>query len=133
MHRTVSNMQMTGFQRRKRVLKVLFFVSEWQDVRYCKEAAASPLNGGEVSVRFLSLTFFWRRTFLASILMGDLLKHIQHPHNFNLSSAPQRVVSQTNISLNPALTLCLLLLCTCDYHWGIGPRGASGSDLQWRH
>lgn len=61
--------------------------------------------------------------------MGNLLKHIQHPHNFDLRSVPELVISQTNISQYPAVMLCLLLLLvwgTGDYPWGISPLWALG-------
>lgn len=60
--------------------------------------------------------------------MGNLLKHIQHPHNFDLRSVPQLVISQTNISQYPASMLCLMLLVvlgTNDYPSGISPLGWS--------
>lgn len=56
--------------------------------------------------------------------MGNLLKHIQHPHNFDLRSVPQLVTSQTNTSQYPALMLCLLLLLVLHYVLVITP-GAS--------
>lgn len=76
-----------------------------------------------------SLPFLWQRTFLTVILKGNLLKHIQHPHNFDLRSVPQLVTSHTNISQFPDLMLCLLflqVLCVCDYPWGFIPVWALG-------
>lgn len=88
----------------------------------------SPLNRvsmrKEVRILFSPpLLFLRQRIFFTAVLMGNLLKHIQHPPNFDLRSVPQPVTSQTNVSQNPALVLCLLflpVLCTCDYPWGIG-------------
>lgn len=95
----------------------------WGGWRLTSELCISERE--KVRLHFLSLSLFLRqRTFLTAILMGDLLKHIQHPHNFDLRSVPQLVISHTNISQYPAPMLCLVFLPvfgTCDYPRGISP------------
>lgn len=68
-----------------------------------------------------SLPFLWQWTFLTTIPVGSVFKHIQHPHNFDSRPVSWLVITQTNVEQYTALMLCLWLPGTSDYPWSISP------------